>query len=305
VSSTVSPGTHAGAATAEVPGRPGVAPLRIESRYVVPEEWHERLTELSEGLGLEAIKQWRSEAGIPAPDDGFTLLNADALAFTNASEFHLEFEVGDEFAIERRPNPADVDALVTQIQQATRQADWVLVSLHSHEGRGARINDSSVPGFLTDVAHKSIDVGADAVLGHGAHTLRGIEIYDQAPIFYGLGNFAAQIETVERLPASMYTALGLDPREDSAADVYDRLDIHEDEEYWESVLPLCHFTEDGIEQITLTPLDLGHERSRGSRGTPFTASPKHGEQILQRLADHSSSFGTRITIEDGEGRIQL
>jgi len=303
--STISPGTHAGPASDEVPGRPGVAPLRTESQYVVPEEWHEHLTELSDELGLEAIKQWRNEAGIPTPDEGFTLLNADALAFTNAEEFHLKFEVGDEFAIERRPKQMDVDALREQVQQANRQADWVLVSLHSHEGSGARINDPSVPEFLKDVARESVDAGADAVLSHGAHTLRGIEIYERAPIFYGLGNFAAQIETVERLPASMYTALGLDPRDDSAADVYDRLDIHEDSQYWESVLPVCRFTEEGLEEVTLKPLDLGHDRSRGSRGTPLAASSDHGAQILQRLADQSSDFGTTITIEEGEGQIRV
>ena len=34
-----------------------------------------------------------------------------------------------------------------------------------------------------------IDAGADAVIGHGPHVLRGIEFYRGRPIAYSLGNF--------------------------------------------------------------------------------------------------------------------
>lgn len=302
--STVTPGSNAGRDATALPARPGVAPLRVEARYVVPEEWRDRLAELSDELGLEAIKEWRAEAGIPAPEEGFTLLNADALAFTNADEFHLRFEVGEGFRIERRAVEDDVAALTEQVRRADRQADWVFASVHSHEGQGARINDSSVPAFLEDVAEQCVDAGADAVLGHGAHTLRGIELYDGAPIFYGLGNFAAQIETVERLPPAMYAAMGLDPTADSAADVYDRLDIHEDDQYWESVLPVCRFGEDGVAEVELHPLDLGRDRPRSRRGTPMAPPDEHGEAILDRLADLSEPYGTTIDVEHGTGYVR-
>src|SRR5690606_1363277 len=38
------------------------------------------------------------------------------------------------------------------------------------------------------VAHAAIDAGADIVVGHHAHIVRGIEIYRERPIFHGLGN---------------------------------------------------------------------------------------------------------------------
>lgn len=303
VSSTIQPGAHAGPASAEMPARPGIAPLRVTAEYTVPDDWYEQLETLSEQLGLEQIKEWRADAGIPTDEDGFTLLNANALAFTNADEFHLQFDVGEEFAIERHPYQPDLDALREQIQRADQQADWVLASVHSHEGEGARINDASVPGFLERVAHECVDAGADAFFAHGAHTLRGIELYDGAPVFYGLGNLLAHIETVERLPPSMYAALGLDTHSDSAAEVYDRLDIHDEEQYWESVLPRCWLTSDGVEEITLLPLELGHDRSRGQRGTPLRAAPDHGEVIVERLAELSEEYETSITFEDGRGQI--
>jgi capsule synthesis protein PGA_cap len=44
-------------------------------------------------------------------------------------------------------------------------------------------------GDLRRWARAVIDAGADAVIGHGPHVLRGIEFYRQRPIAYSLGNF--------------------------------------------------------------------------------------------------------------------
>jgi Bacterial capsule synthesis protein PGA_cap len=44
-------------------------------------------------------------------------------------------------------------------------------------------------GELRSWARAVIDAGADAVVGHGPHVLRGIEFYRGRPIVYSLGNF--------------------------------------------------------------------------------------------------------------------
>ena len=44
-------------------------------------------------------------------------------------------------------------------------------------------------GELRRWAHAVIDAGADGVVGHGPHVLRGIELYRGRPIVYSLGNF--------------------------------------------------------------------------------------------------------------------
>lgn len=44
-------------------------------------------------------------------------------------------------------------------------------------------------GELRRWAREMIDAGADAVVGHGPHVLRGIEFYRDKPIVYSLGNF--------------------------------------------------------------------------------------------------------------------
>ena len=55
---------------------------------------------------------------------------------------------------------------------------WVAESL----GQEAR-------GELRQWAHAVVDAGADVVVGHGPHVLRGIELYRGRPIAYSMGNF--------------------------------------------------------------------------------------------------------------------
>ena len=45
-------------------------------------------------------------------------------------------------------------------------------------------------GELRVFTHAVVDAGADLVLGHGPHVLRGMEIYGGRLIAYSLGNFA-------------------------------------------------------------------------------------------------------------------
>ena len=96
------------------------------------------------------------------------------------------------------PNVNDLTAARQFIQRADRQADVVVVSFHG----GAEGTDSqNVPnrtelyagesrGNLPAFSRAVIDAGADLVLGHGPHVLRGIEIYKDRLIAYSLGNFA-------------------------------------------------------------------------------------------------------------------
>lgn len=44
-------------------------------------------------------------------------------------------------------------------------------------------------GDLRRWTHAVVDAGADAVVGHGPHVLRGIEFYRGKPVVYSLGNF--------------------------------------------------------------------------------------------------------------------
>lgn len=83
--------------------------------------------------------------------------------------------------------------------RATCQA--VVILVHSHEIKA--IGKEEPDYFLEDFARQCIDAGASAVVGSGTHQVRGIEIYNSYSIFYYLGNFFFENDTVEKLPGRL------------------------------------------------------------------------------------------------------
>jgi poly-gamma-glutamate capsule biosynthesis protein CapA/YwtB (metallophosphatase superfamily) len=86
------------------------------------------------------------------------------------------------FAPDADLDGADAAALVGAVARAARPT---IVSLHwGHTG-------SLLPGDDQQrLAHRLVDAGAVAVIGHGPHTMQGTEAYHRGVIAYSLGNFA-------------------------------------------------------------------------------------------------------------------
>lgn len=82
-------------------------------------------------------------------------------------------------------DPDSLDAMVADVESLRAEADVVLVALH----KGIGHVPAAVAMYERPVARAAIDAGADAVLGHHAHLMRGIEVHRGRPIFHGLGNF--------------------------------------------------------------------------------------------------------------------
>jgi len=75
-----------------------------------------------------------------------------------------------------------------EMQQAIRtlrlRADVVIVALH----KGIVHTPAALAPYERALSQAAIDAGADIVIGHHAHIVRGIETYRDKPIFHGLGN---------------------------------------------------------------------------------------------------------------------
>src|SRR5918996_1367152 len=80
-------------------------------------------------------------------------------------------------------DPASLSQFREDLGALRRRADIVIAS--HHWGL-----DHEVLEYQVEIAHAAIDAGADLVMGHGPHMPRGIEIYQNKPIFYGLGSFS-------------------------------------------------------------------------------------------------------------------
>lgn len=96
------------------------------------------------------------------------------------------------------PNVNELDFARQLVTDAASKSDIVVVSFHGGaEGSGntrvpqrTEIFFGEARGNLPLFAKTVIDAGADLVLGHGPHVLRGMEIYKDRLIAYSLGNFA-------------------------------------------------------------------------------------------------------------------
>jgi hypothetical protein len=96
------------------------------------------------------------------------------------------------------PNVNDLDEAKRLVTAAKKKAQIVIVSFHGGaEGEGAQHVPHQTEMFVGEkrgnlplFAHTVIDAGADLVLGHGPHVLRGMEFYKDHLIVYSMGNFA-------------------------------------------------------------------------------------------------------------------
>ena len=91
----------------------------------------------------------------------------------------------------------DLRAARALVRRADASADLVVVTMHAGaEGRDAnRVRPGSEyflgenRGDVMAFAHAVVDAGADLVVGHGPHVLRGMEWYRGRLVAYSLGNF--------------------------------------------------------------------------------------------------------------------
>lgn len=74
--------------------------------------------------------------------------------------------------------------LQSDITALRQQADLVLVALH----KGVVHTPATLAPYERGIARAAVEAGADAVIGHHAHIVRGIEFIEGKPVFHGLGN---------------------------------------------------------------------------------------------------------------------
>lgn len=80
--------------------------------------------------------------------------------------------------------PEAFEQLAAQIADVRGGVDVVLVALH----QGVVHTPARIEPYERALAEAAIEAGADAVLGHHAHIVRGIAFHRGKPIFHGLGN---------------------------------------------------------------------------------------------------------------------
>ena len=185
--------------------------------------------------------------------------------------------------------PNALEILEEDIAAARARADLVLVALH----KGIVHTPARLAPYERDISHAAIDRGADAVIGHHAHIVRGIEFHRGKPVFHGLGNgcvvtsalspgqdHPARAEWVEKRKAMF----GFEP--DPA---YTLAPFHP--EAVNAFIGRLLVSEDGAIQAALTPVHIE------APGRPVLADKARGREI--------AAYVERITRDAGLPPIEI
>lgn len=289
-SSTFAKGQEAAAQRDDLQGRPGLNPLHYTKTLDVTQDQYDTIKQIATDLGVEQQRKDKIQMGFGFPPD-------DPALFPFLDH---NFRVAETPKLQTAPKSKDMADIEKWIAEAKGRSDVVISSVHAHEP-GMEKEDPA--DFLIEFAHRCIDAGADMVVGHGPHLLRGIEIYNGKPIFYSLGNFVGQNELVYKLPADSYDSFRVNPDMTPSAifrlrSENDTKSFPADPKYWQTVLPVCEYDGDTLLSLKLVPISLGHGSKSYDRGRPKLASEKEGESIIRQLQKLSKNLNTTI-LDDG------
>lgn len=187
------------------------------------------------------------------------------------------------------PSPEDAARILGNVREASKES-LVIAYHHNHvfESDFVHMVDAKLPerflppAWIQGWARSLIDAGADIVVLHGAPFIQGVEIYENKPIFYGLGNFIFELHPM-----------------------HDHLF---GEDAWRSVIAKVEFEGEAFRGISFQPIALeqmplsnteAEAQHGGSRGMPALATGVVAATMLQELAERSAALGTHIEI-DGE-----
>ncbi|MEK6742730.1 MAG: CapA family protein [Nitrospirota bacterium] len=223
-------------------------------------------------LALQDTLKALGENNILYAGAGMDLDDARAPAFLKVGDLTLAFlSYSLTFPIEfyaaaGRPGtaPGYREFVKRDIEKVRPRADLVVVSFHW----GAELM-TTAKDYQRELGRRSIDWGADLVLGHHPHILQELELYRGRLIAYSLGNFVFGSES-DKTNSSM--------------------------------ILLCTFKGKALVRIEAVPLDVNNYRVAYQ---PKVLAGTKAESVLDEINAASAKFKTMLTIRNGRGFIDL
>jgi poly-gamma-glutamate capsule biosynthesis protein CapA/YwtB (metallophosphatase superfamily) len=273
VTASASDQARASASQQNIQGRPGVSSLLYDAAITVDAATYRTLAQSVQSL----------QAGPPPGDRELTM-------------FGRRITRGDATRVDFTLRAGDEEQVLAVIREARRQAEVVLVSVHSHEPS----NESDEPAeFLRQFAHDAVAAGAHLIVGHGPHRMRGVEIYKGVPIFYSLGNFIFRTNGLDFRAAdqfdagsNLYTAaLGASA---AATSSFSQLD---QDWWWQGALVVATSERGVLSGVKLYPVNLKGTGQTVGKGLPQLATGAEAATVLRQISMLSKRLGTDL----GEG----
>ncbi|MCG8416113.1 MAG: CapA family protein [Pseudomonadales bacterium] len=282
-------------------GRPGLNMLNYSETILVSPQQYDALLQVREGF-LQYRDNYDNPrpVGVVSPETGVSL----SASSSGRNDPNYRVARGDEIpgTVVYTVNENDVERILRSIRNARQLGDFVIAAAHIHQSQSVvefQHLSTRPPEFYVELAHKAIDAGADAFVGTGVQTLRGVEIYKGKPIFYGLGEFFR--ESQWELPIAVAAA---DADQSRRMQQFSR-NFGGSTQSLESLVATSHYQDGVLKEVRLYPTELGIEKPDSRLGIPRMAEQGHAQRILERVTRLSDQWGTNIDVEGNVGIIRV
>jgi poly-gamma-glutamate synthesis protein (capsule biosynthesis protein) len=286
IASTYRPTSDALPREGAAPGRPGLSALHVTRTVVVPTAAMQALAR------ADCLTAHRHCNEVPE----------------KLELFDVKYRRGPAFAYDYAMDAEDLAEILKSVRAARENADFVIVSIHSHEC-SAGCDDAERPrgagNFLKRLAHEAIDSGADLFVATGNHNLGAIELYRSPqrgvrPILYGLGNFFWS-DVQDPLPHDLFQGnrelLASAWSEPQKATDYDltaplNRDSFAHDFTFRSVIAVSRFAGNQLAELRLYPVEDGYGERLTLSGIPRLVKDSGvAAAIFQQAADATAGFG--------------
>ncbi len=282
-------------------GRPGLNMLNYRETILVSQDQFDALNRVRDGF-----LQQRDNYDNPRPFANASASTGMNFPASSSGRNNPNYRVAANGEIPGtlvyEMNENDLDRILRNIRNARQLGDFVIAAAHIHQSRSiveTQHLSTRPPAFYEELARKAIDAGADAFVGTGVQTLRGIEIYNGKPIFYGLGEFFREAQW------ELEVALGnSDANSNRRVQQFAR-NFGGSTQSLESLVAISHYEDGELTEVRLYPIELGFDGPDSRLGIPRMADVQHAEQILERVERLSDEWGTEIDIEGSVGIIRI
>jgi poly-gamma-glutamate synthesis protein (capsule biosynthesis protein) len=273
-------------------GRPGLNALNLTRAIAVSPDHLALLKRVKDGV----FEHGAEHANPVRPPSGDTA--------TSVELFGTNYKAGARPGeLTYAMNPRDLQDNLRSIKNGKEYSDFMIATIHAHQGDSilqSFLFEDHPPDFLVELAHASIDNGADTFVGHGPHPPRHRDLQRQADLLRP-GEFFREWDwscDCNFTPNGDVTQAENVVRGLEARGVVEAIN-------YESAIAVSKFDKGQLQEVRVYPIWARHDGPLSRRGVPMTAPPAIAQRILQRLQKLSEPFGTKIVIENNIGVIRV